>query len=61
MVMTCIERDIAMEINQEVKNHRIPGAHFDMVFYTDDTIVVSRSKDAREELLEKVKTFRNTG
>ena len=45
--MTCIERGIAMEISQQVNKYRIPGADFDMVFYADDTIVVSRSKETR--------------
>ena len=50
--MTCIERDISAEISELVKNTWIKGTNFDMVFYADDTIVVSRNLDAIEELLE---------
>ena len=48
--MTCIERDISAEITEHVKNNRIPGTDFDMVFYADDTIVISRNLKAIEEL-----------
>ena len=54
LVMTCIERDITREASDEIKQNRIPGADFDMVFYADDTIVTSRSKAACEELLEQI-------
>ena len=54
LVMTCIEPDITREISKKVVDARIPGTTFDMVFYADDTIVVSRAKEACEELLEKI-------
>ena len=61
-VMTCIENDISREVTQQVKEARIPGAAFDMVSYADDTIVVSRTKEACEELQEKTKeSHDNTG
>ena len=53
VVMTSIEKDIASEISQHVRENRIPGTNFDMVFYADDTIVISRCKAACEELIEK--------
>ena len=40
------------EVSENIKQSRIPGTDFDMVFYADDTIVTSRSKAACEELLE---------
>ena len=38
-----------------MKGARIPGTTFDMVFYADDSIVVSRTKEACEEMLEKIR------
>ena len=53
LVITCIERDITRGTTDYIRQNRIPGTNFDMVFYADDTIVASRSKTACEELLEK--------
>ena len=53
LVMTCIEKDISREVTQQVKDARIPGTAFDIVFCAADTIVVSRTKEACEELLDK--------
>ena len=36
---------------------RVPGAQFDIVFYADDTTVVSRTKEACELLLEKIEAI----
>ena len=33
------------------QKQQIPGTSFDMIFYADDTIVVSKSLEAVEELL----------
>ena len=54
LVMTCIEKDITGEATDNIKNNRIPGTNFDMVFHADDIIVASRSKTACEELFEKI-------
>ena len=51
IVMTCLERDIARAASSKVKNDRVTSANFDMVFYAGDTIVVSKTKVACEELL----------
>ena len=53
VVMTCLEMDITREVSRKVKEARVPGANFDMVFYADDTIVVLETKEACEELPEK--------
>ena len=53
LVMTCVERDISSGITKLVIEARLPGATLDMVFYADDTIVLSRSKETYEELLEQ--------
>ena len=55
--MTCIEKDIAREVSENVRKNIVNGADFDMVFYADDTIVVSKDKQACEELLEKIETI----
>ena len=57
IVMTCIERDIAMAVSNKVKNDRVTCANFDMVFYADDTIVVSKTKEACEELLGLIESI----
>ena len=51
LVMTCIDIDIQQEISEKVRECRIPGADFDMVYYADDTIIVSKNKEAIEELI----------
>ena len=54
IVMTCINADVQARISNKVIENRIPGADFDLVYYADDTIVISRTKEACEELLELV-------
>ena len=49
--MTCIDRDIKLETSNNVKNNRIPGTNFDMVYYADDTIIFSKNMQAIEELI----------
>ena len=51
MVMTCIEADVLEQISAETKNHRLDNIDYDMVFYADDTIVFSQTKDGIEEIL----------
>ena len=46
-----------MAASNRVKNARVSGANFDMVFYADDTIVVSKTKDACEELLDLIESI----
>ena len=58
LLMTCIARDISAEITERIEDNRIPGTNFDMVFYADDTVVVSRNLDAIAELLNLVENLR---
>ena len=53
--MMCIEEDIKEKSSSKVKENRITGTNFDMVFYADDTIVFSAKKTAIEELLTDIK------
>ena len=57
IVMTCIERDIAAATSNRVNTGRVAGANFDMVFYADDTIVVSKTQEACEEMLELIENI----
>ena len=43
--------DIQKRISLHVTNNRIPGVHFDMIYYADDTVLFSRSNKGLNELL----------
>ena len=60
LVMTCIEQNIMQELNDGIICNRVPGTDFDMVFYADDTIIVSMDKTACENLLEKLERISAT-
>ena len=49
--MSCIDSDIQSPITGHVINNRVPGLDFDMVYYADDTIVISQSNRGLNELL----------
>ena len=51
VVLRCIERDIAAQILEQVQENWIPGTNFVMVFFADDTIVISKNEAACEDLL----------
>ena len=51
LVMTCIDMDIQKRISLHVTNNRIPGVHFDMIYYADDAVLFSRSNKGLNELL----------
>ena len=46
LVMSCIDHDIQGQCSGHVRNNRLPGLNFDMVYYADDTILFST--DTRE-------------
>lgn len=57
LVMTCIDTDINREQSLRVKNSRAPGCCFDMVYYADDTILISTDAKAINELLKLTQTI----
>ena len=52
LVMTCIDRDIQGQITGHVKNNRLPGLSFDVVYDADDAIFFSRDTRGLNELLK---------
>jgi retron-type reverse transcriptase len=52
MVMTCVEHDIQQLLTPPITNFRLPGTNFDMVYYADDTIIVSTRLEACKKLVE---------
>ena len=40
--MTCIDHDIQASASGHVKNARLPGVDFDMLYYADDTVLFSK-------------------
>ena len=50
--MKCIDYDIQNCVTGHVKNNRLPGLTFDMVYYADDTIIVSQDNRGLNELLK---------
>ena len=48
LVMACVDFDIQHNLTEEIRNNRIPGTTFDMVYFADDTIIVSRKLEACE-------------
>lgn len=60
MVMTCVEHDIKNMLTRPITRYRILGVDFDMVYYTDDTIIVSTKMEACKKLVEYTeKSFNN--
>ena len=57
LVMACVDFDIQQNITEEIREHRIPGTDFDMVYYADDTIIVSRSLEACEQLIAMTEKY----
>ena len=57
LVMACVDFDIQQSLTSEILDNRIPGTDFDMVYYADDTIIVSQSLEACEQLIELTETF----
>ena len=57
LVMTCVDYDIQSKVTGHVKNNRIPGVDFDMVYYADDTILISTSNRGLNELLMLTETI----
>ena len=55
--MTCIDSDMQSSVSSHVKNYRIPVLDFDMVYYADDTLLMSRSirgLNERRQLTEQI-------
>lgn len=52
LVMSCIDTDINREQSLRVKNNRVPGCCFDMIYYADETILISTDTKAINELLK---------
>ena len=57
LVMACVDFDIQQSLTTEITDNRIPGTDFDMVYYADDTIIVSRSLEACNQLIELTEAF----
>ena len=57
LVMACVDFDIQQSLTHEITDNRIPGTDFDMVYYADDTIIVSQSLEACKQLIELTDTF----
>jgi len=57
MILTCVEKDIQANLSPEEISKRIPNTDVDMVYYADDTIIVSTDKKACEKLLELTETI----
>ena len=55
--MACVDFDIQNNLTEQIRNNRIPGTNFDMVYYADDTIIVSRSLEACEQLIAMTEEF----
>ena len=51
MVMSCIDHDIRSHCSGHVKNNRLPGLGFEMVYYADDTILISTDTGGLNKLL----------
>ena len=49
--MSCIDHDIRSQRSGHVKNNRLPGLDFDMVYYADDTVIFSIGTRGLNELL----------
>ena len=54
LVMTCVDADVKRRCSNTVVDARVPGVHFDAVFYADDTILFSTDPDALNELLHHI-------
>ena len=50
--MTCIDSYIQSSVSSHVKNYRIPVLDFDMVYYADDTLLMSRRIRGLNERLQ---------
>lgn len=59
LVMACIDKDINREQTMRVRNNRVPGCWFDMVYYADDTILLSTDTKAIHELLKLTQEMSN--
>ena len=57
LVMACVDFDIQQSLTNEIQDNRIPGTDFDMVYYADDTIIVSQSLEGCKQLIELTETF----
>ena len=57
LVMTCIDKDIDNITSPSAKSAGIPQTNFDMVFYADDTIIMSTKVDAMNEILANVESI----
>ena len=55
--MTCIDHDIQQNVTGHVKNNRLPGLSYDMIYYADDTILFSRDNRGLNELLKLTETI----
>lgn len=54
LVMTCVESDMKERCSGHVSNSRVPGVHFDAVFYADDAILFSTKPRGLNELLRLI-------
>ena len=52
LVMSCVDYDVQARVTGHVKNNRLPGMQFDMVYYADDTVVFSQDTRGINELLK---------
>ena len=57
LVMACVDFDIQQNITEQIRTNRIPGTNFDMVYYADDTIIVSRNLEACEKLISMTEEY----
>ena len=44
--------DVHQKLDTELARNRVPGADFDEVTYADDTICISRSREATSNFLK---------
>lgn len=56
VVMTSVDYDIKKLISDKVKEHGSPYIDFDMVYYADYTLLVSKDPEALNELRKHTKT-----
>ena len=54
IVMTALFHDAHRETNEQLRDHRVPGADFDEVTYADDTICITRDTEAKNEFVKNI-------
>ena len=59
IVMTTLFHDVHQKMDNELKEHRAPGADFDEVTYADDTICISRCVKNNEQICRNHRKRRN--